>query len=639
MNTNDRVISHDREIKGRIRAYNSIAPAMSSLAAVEARLAETAALPISQQTHKRRKELNGGLCVPRPFQSPIIKEVIDGLTGSYSLEAGCGCGKTYVAAFSAVHFAARGKKIIYICPSIDAIGSESHGHIQVFHRVFNAEREKKKRLNKRMSLTPYPFGEVNEAAFENIVSFFTPRGFVRLKRRYPELMEALLDKCGFIVVDEAHHYAADSEDTAVIHGEIFPICQEFSHRGRVLTMTATHGRHDGGVVMGKLVPDRKVTTKYLIQQDETPEIYCRQLILHFDRPRIKRKGEDYSLSFESAEEWDKYFRMIAGCIVAVWDETEKPFCAFVHRVDEARAIAKCVNAASGKDVCAVLVGDAAPEERDSIISGIESGELRGFITCNVGEESLSIPRLEVAHLIRRTRSINKLVQSVGRVLRQADGKKRALVIDYMVAEESLIRSCCGLMDFAKYIDVQHPERIVNGGPLLTVAGEPGASPEYSTINGERELILAQVTSRVADIFADILISAAQQNYRKPTKSMDTGYLWCPETKAVKGTFQVGYAAPKERIILVSDADLLGALRKISKKGSETCYRIRDAQPSWILPKNLLPLWRDRDIAEDHIKKYGIVPKRFAKLVTPGSILYSKKIHETLLKEERRGQLV
>lgn len=105
-----------------------------------------------------------------------------------------------------------------------------------------------------------------------------------------------------------------------------------------------------------------------------------------------------------------------------------------------RAIFFCVDRKHSKDVVAALrrAGIAAihidaetsPEARKAALAAFAAGEIE--VICNVAlfGEGLDLPSVESVVILRPTRSVALHLQMIGRALRPASGKDRAIVLDF-----------------------------------------------------------------------------------------------------------------------------------------------------------------------------------------------------------------
>lgn len=399
---------------------------------------------------------------PRPYQKKsvdIYKKTSDNLI---SIEIPPGGGKTFVASMIAFEEIKKTKqKIIYISPSITAINEQ----VEKF-RIFFAD----KIIKNRKIVIPIEYSPDN-IGIENDILFFTPYKLVKIYHHNKELFDYLMKETGCMIVDEAHHFPIDEER---IYGKIAYIANEdFIKRNKsVLVLTATYGRMDGekpfGVGRENLA--HKITIQKLINDGFTPPIYGMTILLKLECKTSC--GKDLLMLKFSKKEELKYLNDIATCIHDVFIRIPRPTCVFVQSIAHAYKLQKIVNNKLGKGKrFEVLVGDVNKSDREIIIENIKSGKSIGYITCCVGSESIDIPEFEVVHMVRRTRSINFLIQSIGRCLRLYKDKdytkKWAVVIDYGIMKKDVILGSLGLASFGIYSEsIIDKNDVMISGPLV-----------------------------------------------------------------------------------------------------------------------------------------------------------------------------
>jgi superfamily II DNA or RNA helicase len=79
---------------------------------------------------------------------------------------------------------------------------------------------------------------------------------------------------------------------------------------------------------------------------------------------------------------------------------------------------------------AAVDGTTATAERDRIFADFRSGAITVLCACAVVDEGLDVPEATCLQLLRPTRSLRLYRQLIGRVLRPAEGKEEAIIIDH-----------------------------------------------------------------------------------------------------------------------------------------------------------------------------------------------------------------
>ena len=222
-----------------------------------------------------------------------------------------------------------------------------------------------------------------------------------------------------IIVDEAHHAIAGSWRKII---DALP-------QARVLGVTATPIRSDGKGLRD--VFDTMVTgptVQQLIDMGHLvrPVVYAPPTQL--DLAGVKRRMGDFDQA-ELGKRVDK--PTITGSAV----EHYRKLC------DRQPAIAFCVSVAHAQHVAAdfrsagyqakAIDGSMPDAERKQAIEDLGAGRLHVLTSCDIISEGTDIPVVAAAILLRPTQSMGLFIQQVGRALRPAPGKDRAIILDHV----------------------------------------------------------------------------------------------------------------------------------------------------------------------------------------------------------------
>jgi superfamily II DNA or RNA helicase len=79
---------------------------------------------------------------------------------------------------------------------------------------------------------------------------------------------------------------------------------------------------------------------------------------------------------------------------------------------------------------AVVDGETPSDERKRLISALGTGELDVLSNCGLISEGVDVPAIGASILLRPTQSLGLYLQQVGRTLRPAPGKERAIILDH-----------------------------------------------------------------------------------------------------------------------------------------------------------------------------------------------------------------
>ena len=221
-----------------------------------------------------------------------------------------------------------------------------------------------------------------------------------------------------IIGDEAHHFTPDSSWGKVVTG--FP-------SARVLGVTATPERLDGKG-MGQMFDDMVMgpTVAELTAQG----FLSNAVVYAPSAPDLgsvgTRMGDYVSKQLEDA--MDK--PIITGSAVKHYGKY----------ADGKKAIAFCVSVKHAKDVAedfrnagyaaSHIDGGMDDTERDGVLKAFEHGTVQILTSCDLVSEGFDLPSVEVAILLRPTKSLGLFLQQCGRAIRPHPDKEKTIILDH-----------------------------------------------------------------------------------------------------------------------------------------------------------------------------------------------------------------
>lgn len=220
-----------------------------------------------------------------------------------------------------------------------------------------------------------------------------------------------------IVIDECHHAVAGS------YAEVF---EEYPGVP-VLGLTATPFRLDGkglGDIFGEIVV--AATTRQLCEQGtlHKPKVYSQS---RPDLSKVRITAGEYNLrQLDNAINTPQ----LVGDIVSTWRRLApaQRTVVFATSIQHSQAVVAAFQAAG---VAAEHLDGSTPTvERDAILRRLRHGETTVVSNCMVLTEGWDLPALQCAIIARPTASLCLHLQMVGRIMRAADGKDGAVVLDH-----------------------------------------------------------------------------------------------------------------------------------------------------------------------------------------------------------------
>ncbi|WP_312832412.1 DEAD/DEAH box helicase [Sedimentibacter saalensis] len=227
------------------------------------------------------------------------------------------------------------------------------------------------------------------------------------------------DEFGYIIIDEAHHSAADSYKK--ILGYFKP---EFT-----LGLTATPERADGEQILNMFKNvAHKLDLKTAVERDELVPVRCIRIKTNIDLTNVRFNGIKYNfLDLESKMYIPERNNLIVDTYLNyVIDKKTVIFCVSVKHGDEiARLLQEKGVAASS------VSGSTNPKKRKEILSQYENGDIDVLCACDLLNEGWDSPKTEVLFMARPTMSKTIYMQQLGRGMRKFQGKECLLVFDFV----------------------------------------------------------------------------------------------------------------------------------------------------------------------------------------------------------------
>ena len=226
-----------------------------------------------------------------------------------------------------------------------------------------------------------------------------------------------LQNLDLLVVDEAHHAVAG------MWRKIIATVPD----AKVLGVTATPERLDGkglgdifevlvlGPTVGDLIPAylANFVTYAPVRDPDLSAVKTR--MGDFATDQLADVMSDTVVIGSAVEE---YARLCPGA----------PSIAFCVDIEHSKLVAERFAKAGYR--AAHVDGDTPKDERRDLIRALGTGEVQILTNCGLISEGLDVPGVVGAILLRPTKSLALYLQQVGRALRPAPGKAKALILDH-----------------------------------------------------------------------------------------------------------------------------------------------------------------------------------------------------------------
>lgn len=305
-----------------------------------------------------------------------------------------GGGKTECAAAIFLAATAKGKSAAFICNRIELVGQASrrfHG-VGLDHGILQAD-------NSRGEWKRVLVGSIQTIASRGISEF------------------------DLIIVDEAHGCAA----SAAYH-KVFEQFKDVPIIGLSATPFVKGLGKEHAAIGGKLFEDLVVPTTirglidlgFLVDVEifgpSEPDLSEVKIVAgEYHQGQLEEAVDKGALIGDIVEHWKK----LAG--------NQRTIC-FATSIEHSKHIVEQFQA---EEIPAAHIDAYTPEnERRIIIDAFKRGEYLILSNCAVLAEGFDCPAAAVMILARPTRSLARYIQMAGRVLRPAEGKTKALILDH-----------------------------------------------------------------------------------------------------------------------------------------------------------------------------------------------------------------
>lgn len=329
----------------------------------------------------------------RPYQESAVDAVRESLRRHPStlLVAPTGSGKTVMFSYISSRAVQKGKRIWIMAHRQELVDqiSDTLNRFDVGHGFIAAGYPKSPRMH------------VQVASVQTLI------------RRMPETLPPDL-----IIIDEAHH--ATAKNTI---GRILASYPQAKWLGVTATPTRLSGEGLGDVFKDMVLGP---STLELIELGALcpPTVYAPPTV---DLSQLHVRAGDF-VTAEAEAAMDK--PKITGSAVAHYRK----------HAEGKRAVAFCTSIAHAQHVAMEFVdagykavhvdGTMDRQVRKRVVASFQKGEIHVLTSCDLISEGFDCPGIEVGISLRPTASLGLWIQQVGRCLRTADGKDRAIILDH-----------------------------------------------------------------------------------------------------------------------------------------------------------------------------------------------------------------
>jgi len=345
---------------------------------------------------------------PKPFQSRLLELVQASREAGFHrnlVVAATGTGKTMMSAFDyeSLSQIMRPGRLLFIA-----------------HRREILEQSRKAFA---LVMRDPSFGElwvdgIKPAKFDHVFASVQTLTNQDLEKVDPERFDV-------IIVDEAHHIAADSYQKILRH---------FKPK-ELLGLTATPERGDGQDIL-RFFDDRIAAELRVLEAIDQQYLCPFEFFMISDNVDLSgvkwRRGSGYDIedlteAYTSSKQWISL--VVEQVRQKVLDPSQMHALGFCVSIKHATFVAECFNKTGIKSV--VLTGGDESPERQAAIRQLGDGEIQAIFTVDIFNEGIDIPAVDTLLLLRPTDSGLLFMQQIGRGLRRYPEKRVCTILDFV----------------------------------------------------------------------------------------------------------------------------------------------------------------------------------------------------------------
>lgn len=334
------------------------------------------------------------------------------------LQIPVGCGKTGLASLLPLGIA-KGRALI-IAPNL-TIKNGLYEAMDITNRPKCFWRKAGVLTDAQMASGPFACtldsGNISVATKSHVVITNIQQLATSVDKWLNEFPDAFFD---MIVVDEAHHSAADSWKKVL---ERFP-------QAKVIHLTATPFRSDRQEIDGELVyrySFKSATLKGYIKRLKASYVAPSEIELGFGDARGRTYSLEEVLKLKDEDWFSRGVALAGPCNQHIADAslekleelrqtgTRHQLIAVACSINHARDI-RSLYAERGY-AADIIHSKQSPEEQEKVLAGLKNGTLDCIVQVQMLGEGFDHPHLSVAAIFRPFRSLAPYVQFVGRIMR------------------------------------------------------------------------------------------------------------------------------------------------------------------------------------------------------------------------------
>jgi len=233
-----------------------------------------------------------------------------------------------------------------------------------------------------------------------------------------------------ILIDESHLVPRKSD---TMYRRFLDDMFAINDKVKIIGLTATHYRLDSGLLTqgdSRIFTDiaYEVPVKHLINEGFLSPLVTKAPNTTLDVSGVHSRGGDFINSeLQNAVDQAEINKAVVKEIIHYGRDRKSwlVFCTGIQHAYNVRdALREC------NIVAETVTGETNTMERDYILEGFKSGEIRALTNCDILTTGFNAPNTDLLAILRPTQSTGLYVQIAGRGMRIAPGKENCLVLDF-----------------------------------------------------------------------------------------------------------------------------------------------------------------------------------------------------------------
>jgi superfamily II DNA or RNA helicase len=353
----------------------------------------------------------------RPYQNEVLRNTWHRLmqTGAGTIQIATGGGKSYMAGYLAKLLAEEGYHVFLVALQVDLVYQ-----LEKFAKSWGAPMDKihpvtVQTLYKRIAKRDIS-ADAEDSEERNVLSAYADE--VPIEQSLVDLF--LRERKVALIIDEVHHLPARTvKEIAMRAGDGW---------GLRVGLSATPYRNDDLTpiiyAFGGAIVEPTISSSYLIEHGFAVPVEIRVV----EAPRC-----EVDMHAEGVEGYAKVRRQLAQCkprnemIVKLAAQAEKPMLIITQLVSHAKTLYEMIKRVVPRT--ALVTGAVKGKTRQEIYEGVEKGEIEVLVATQLADEGLDLPMLRSEAIVMGGRSLTRVPQRIGRLVRPWQGKSKGVAYE------------------------------------------------------------------------------------------------------------------------------------------------------------------------------------------------------------------